>query len=149
MKKQAVKTHKEFLEKFENIHGIVHPEEYTSVLDTIREMVNASTDLHYFESISSILGNSERFNLLDYLSTEAFSVGDLQVRLKKAQSTVSHHLKIIEEAGFILAYKNSRFTNFSLNKEIFEELNHHLDLWCDGICSEFHHLTAKPTQVSA
>ena len=131
--KKISKTREEILDEFEKVHHIENPEDYLATLDGIKDSLDESTELLFLENIGDIMGNSERFNLLFYLSNQSYSVGELKEQLQKAQSTVSHHLKKIEEAGFIQGYKNGKYTNFSLNERAFNDMDIHLNIWLDEL----------------
>ena len=137
------KMRSEFLKELADIHGIENPEEYLKTLDSIRENVHSSDELSFLEGIGSILGNSERFDLLYCLGDKPHSVGDLKNQIKKAQSTVSHHLKKIEKAGLIQPWKTGKFTNFSLIKGKFDEINSRLNVWLEDLSFWFGLLPEK------
>lgn len=52
----------------------------------------------------------------------AACVTDLVARLPKAQSTISHHLKILEFAGLIRSEKRGQFTVYSADQRGVEAL---------------------------
>lgn len=73
-----------------------------------------------------VLANSDRFLILDVLKTRQLKLRDIQKLIKKSQSTSSHHIKKLENEGFIKGWKKGKFTFYSIDKE---ELHKFLDLW--------------------
>lgn len=85
--------------------------------------------------ICGALGNETRFaivkamkdktigtccNKIQYFE-DGISVADVVSTTGLAQSTVSQHLKVLEEAGVIIREKRSQWTCFFLNKALLEE----------------------------
>ena len=55
-----------------------------------------------------------RVKMIKLLQHKVMCVCEIQVALGLAQSTVSKHLKILEEAGLITYYKDGLWVNYSL-----------------------------------
>jgi len=49
--------------------------------------------------------------------------------MEKAQASVSHHLKILEQAGLIKGWKKGKFTHYSLMRTKFERFTEILTRW--------------------
>ena len=85
--------------------------------------------------ICDALGNETRFQIVKALKDKTIgtccnkiqyfengiSVADVVTATGLAQSTVSQHLKVLEQAGIIHREKRSQWTVFFLNKELMEE----------------------------
>jgi ArsR family transcriptional regulator, arsenate/arsenite/antimonite-responsive transcriptional repressor len=79
-------------------------------------------DLKSIEKISKALGDRHRLNILLHITrkggwtpcSEIIDVVDL------AQPSVSHHMKILSEAGLIEAEKEGRSFKYSLNVSVLE-----------------------------
>jgi ArsR family transcriptional regulator len=85
--------------------------------------------------ICDALGNETRFQIVKSLKDKtigtccdkiqyfegAVSVADVVATTGLAQSTVSQHLKVLEQAGIIIREKRSQWTCFFLNKNLLEE----------------------------
>jgi ArsR family transcriptional regulator len=85
--------------------------------------------------ICSALGNETRFMIVKALKDKTIgtccgmieyfedgvSVGDVVSVTGLAQSTVSQHLSVLEQAGVIIREKRSQWTVFFLNKQLLEE----------------------------
>ena len=68
------------------------------------------------------VGNTERFMILEALKKKNCNVTDLGQEIDKSQSTISHHLKILESVGLIKGLKKGKFTQYSLVKENFDKI---------------------------
>lgn len=87
------------------------------------------------KAICNALGNETRFQIVKALKNqsirtccdkiqyfeEGVSVADVTTITGLAQSTVSRHLAVLEQAGIIVREKRSQWTCFFLNKALLEE----------------------------
>lgn len=85
--------------------------------------------------ICNALGNETRFQIVKALKDktiqtccdriqyfeDGISVADVVATIGLAQSTVSQHLAVLEQAGIIIREKRSQWTCFFLNLEMLEE----------------------------
>ncbi|MHA1725675.1 MAG: ArsR/SmtB family transcription factor [Promethearchaeota archaeon] len=69
----------------------------------------------------NVLGNKTRVHLLELLIDDEYCVCELAVILNKAQPTISHHLRILEKANLIRAWKKGKFAFYVLIKEELEK----------------------------
>jgi predicted transcriptional regulator len=64
------------------------------------------------------LGNPTRFEIMKFLVTHPTCItGDIVEYLPIAQATVSQHLKVLREAGWITGVTEGPATNYCLNEE--------------------------------
>lgn len=64
------------------------------------------------------LGNPHRFEVIKFLVTRSGCItGDIVDFLPLAQATVSQHLKVLREAGWITGVTEGTVTNCCLNEE--------------------------------
>ena len=70
-----------------------------------------TTDLGRF---FNILGNENRLNILKLLMQKDYCVCELEAILDKSQSSISHHLKSLENEGLIRGIKRGYFTHYEL-----------------------------------
>ncbi len=64
------------------------------------------------------LGNPSRFEIMKYLVTHPGCItGDIVAVLPQAQATVSQHLKVLREAGWILGEISGPATSYCLHDE--------------------------------
>lgn len=83
--------------------------------------------------IFSALSDKNRIKILQALKIKMLCVCEIRVLLNLANSTVSQHLKILKEAGFIIEYKDGKWVNYFINphpgdKRVSEIINN-LDFW--------------------
>jgi len=69
-------------------------------------------------SMFKALGNPTRFEIMKYLVTHPGCItGDIVEYLPIAQATVSQHLKVLRQAGFITGTVEGTATSYCLNEE--------------------------------
>ncbi len=68
-------------------------------------------------NIFKALSDSNRLRILKALQTKTLCVCEIRELLNLANSTVSQHLKILREAGFILETKDGKWVNYSINQQ--------------------------------
>lgn len=76
--------------------------------------------------IYSALSDKNRLRILILLSRKSLCVCELQAILKITVSTVSKHLSILKEAGFIIDEKDGKWVNYKINKSTTNPLIHQL-----------------------
>ncbi|MHA1438888.1 MAG: ArsR/SmtB family transcription factor [Promethearchaeota archaeon] len=67
------------------------------------------------------LGNDIRLKILKLLMQKDYCVCELEVILDKSQSSISHHLKLLESEGLIRGIKKGYFTHYELIHEKFKK----------------------------
>ena len=75
------------------------------------------------EKISKALGDSSRLKILHHISNKGGSgqCSEIQHVLDLAQPSISHHVKILIEAGLIEPEKEGRNHKYTLNDEVLNE----------------------------
>lgn len=68
------------------------------------------------------LSDSNRLLIIDMLSCGELCACDIMEGLELTQPTISHHMKILQHAGLVDSKKNGKWTIYSLNKEVFNNL---------------------------
>jgi ArsR family transcriptional regulator len=63
------------------------------------------------------LSSQARLDILDYLKEKSANVAELTNHLGIAQPSVSHHLKILSDYGFVTSKKEGRETKYSFNEQ--------------------------------
>lgn len=71
------------------------------------------------------IANKERLKILEVLREGDKCVCEFEAVLNKAQSTISHHLRKLEDVGLIRGFKKGKFTHYEI---IDEKLLYFLDL---------------------
>jgi ArsR family transcriptional regulator, arsenate/arsenite/antimonite-responsive transcriptional repressor len=79
--------------------------------------------IRQIEKISKALGDSNRLKILHYISNKGGcgQCADIQQVLDLAQPSVSHHVKILIEAGLIEPEKEGRHHKYTLNSDVMNE----------------------------
>lgn len=83
-----------------------------------------------------VLADPSRLNILEFLlnpiksycsKEEGVCACDLETFLGLKQSTISHHMKLLEQAGFVKASPSGRWVLYELLPEGFKELREALE----------------------
>ncbi|MGV9171437.1 MAG: ArsR/SmtB family transcription factor [Promethearchaeia archaeon] len=69
----------------------------------------------------NILGNDTRLRILKLLNQKDFCVCELEAILDKSQSSISHHLRLLEGMGLIQGIKRGYFTHYQILSEKFKD----------------------------
>ena len=77
------------------------------------------------ETAFEIVAEPNRRAILSLLMSSQQSVGDIERRLRMTQPTVSKHLRVLREAGFVEATADAQRRLYRLKPEPFQEL----DMW--------------------
>ena len=71
--------------------------------------------LEELEKIFKALSDKNRIRIIKMLQKKSLCVCEIQAVLKLAVSTVSKHLSILREAGFISDWKEGKWINYRIN----------------------------------
>ena len=79
-----------------------------------------TTNLKTLEKISKALGDVSRLKILDHIAANGGTghCSALQDCVDLAQPSISHHIRILTEAGLIEAEKEGRHYKYILNQEV-------------------------------
>lgn len=79
--------------------------------------------LKQIEKISKALGDANRLRILQHIAKKGGCghCSDIQDIIDLAQPSVSHHLKILIEAGLIETEKEGRNHKYNLNEKLMKE----------------------------
>ena len=75
------------------------------------------------ESVFDIIAEPNRRAILGLLILTEQSVGEIEQQLRMSQPTVSKHLRVLREAGFVEATVDAQRRVYRLKPEPFEELD--------------------------
>jgi len=75
------------------------------------------------ESVFEIIAEPSRRAILGLLVTQQQSVGEIERRLGMAQPTVSKHLRVLREAGFVESTVDAQRRLYRLKPEPFQEMD--------------------------
>ncbi|MDY0235010.1 MAG: metalloregulator ArsR/SmtB family transcription factor [Gudongella sp.] len=73
------------------------------------------------------LSDKNRLLILDMLSCGEMCGCEIMYGLELTQPTISHHMKILVKAGIVTAKKNGKWMNYSIDREVIEDLKDYLD----------------------
>ncbi|HEX6502577.1 MAG TPA: metalloregulator ArsR/SmtB family transcription factor [Terriglobales bacterium] len=86
--------------------------------------------------------------VLDLLSTREHSVNDLVARFDMTQPAISHHLRILREAGLVKNRQVGRQRLYRLHgrplREIYDWVAHYQRFWTDKLGALGEHLRRNP-----
>ena len=79
--------------------------------------------LKQIEKISKALGDVNRLRILQHISKKGGcgQCADIQDIIDLTQPSISHHIKILSEAGLIEAEKEGRNHKYNLNEQLLKE----------------------------
>ena len=63
------------------------------------------------------MSDENRLRILDLLREREYNASELLDEMDFGQSTLSHHMRILLQAGAVKARKNGKWTYYSLNKK--------------------------------
>ena len=85
-----------------------------------------------FDQIFRAIGDPHRLQILMLLLENEMSAGEILKALDVVQSTLSHHMKILVDAGVVTASRHGKWTYYSLNTETLKETVSYLDQFTEG-----------------
>ena len=80
-------------------------------MNYVRNILMVEDKVKFFKALS----DSNRLRILKMLQTRPLCVCEITEILELAASTVSQHLKILKEAGFIIEEKEGKWVNYLIN----------------------------------
>ncbi|HEY5750479.1 MAG TPA: metalloregulator ArsR/SmtB family transcription factor [Chryseolinea sp.] len=82
------------------------------------------------EKISKALGDSNRLKILQHISKKGGcgQCSEIQDVIDLTQPSISHHIKILVEAGLIEAEKEGRHHKYNLNEQLVKEYTNAVNL---------------------
>lgn len=105
------------------------------------------------ESVFEIIAEPNRRAILSLLAGSEQSVGEIERRLRMPQPTVSKHLRVLREAGFVESMVDAQRRLYRLKPEPFEEVDAWLrqfrQFWSEHVDALERHLDRleKPAQT--
>lgn len=75
------------------------------------------------ESVFAIIAEPSRRAILDLLLSSERSVGEIEKRLNMPQPTVSKHLRVLRDAGFVEATVDAQRRVYTLRPEPLQEID--------------------------
>ena len=81
------------------------------------------------EKIFKALGDANRLIIMDLISENELSAGQILQQVKMGQSTLSHHMKILCDSGIVNSRKDSRWVYYTINEEVAVQVSDVLKGW--------------------
>lgn len=78
--------------------------------------MNAGTGA--YDRVFRAIGDPHRVGIVELLREKELSAGEILEAIDVVQSTLSHHMKILVEAGVVNASRHGKWTYYSLNTEV-------------------------------
>ena len=97
--------------------------------DSIKDLKRAfkkNVSYKFLRDHIEIIGNEDRFLILNLLSTRACFLSDIEKELNKNQPSISHHIRILEKYKLIHSAKKGKFKEYSISRDKFIKL---LNIW--------------------
>ena len=99
------------------------------------------------ESAFTILAEPNRRAILELLASSERSVGELEQKLKMPQPSVSKHLRVLKDAGFVESRVEAQRRVYSLRHEPLQEVDSWLEpfreFWSTHVDALERHLDSK------
>jgi DNA-binding transcriptional ArsR family regulator len=108
------------------------------------------------ESVFEIIAEPNRRAILSLLISSQQSVGEIERRLRMTQPTVSKHLRVLRDAGFVESTVDAQRRLYRLRPEPFQQVDDWLAqfrrFWSDHVDALERHLDrmepSKPTRAT-
>ena len=81
------------------------------------------------EKIFKALCDANRLIIMDLISENELSAGQILQQVKMGQSTLSHHMKILCDSGIVNSRKDSRWVYYTINEEVAAQVSDVLKGW--------------------
>ncbi|UYP47649.1 hypothetical protein NEF87_003934 [Candidatus Lokiarchaeum ossiferum] len=102
-------------------------------INEIKENLANNSDLLNLRASIEAIGNVDRFAIVNLLKKRSYTITELEGALNKSQSTISHHIKILQQQNLIMGIKQGKFTEYELVKDSFKRMNSSLIEWFSAI----------------
>ena len=92
--------------------------EYIKGLEKSRDEILARKDFKEDVISHKALGQESRFLIYNLINKKEMCICELSMILDLAQPSISHHVKILEQAGLIKGVKSGKFIHYQIEKLI-------------------------------
>lgn len=97
--------------------------EYIKGLEKNRKEILTEKDFEKKVIYHKSLGNKSRYLIYNLIERKEMCICELSAILDLTQPTISHHVKILEQAGLIVGFKSGKFTHYHKRKFFDDNLN--------------------------
>jgi ArsR family transcriptional regulator len=88
--------------------------------------VTDKTDIKELAELMKALADESRLTILIMLQAGEMCVCEILEALNFSQPAVSHHLKILKQAGMITDHREGKWVYYSLNTRVIKDMSRHL-----------------------
>lgn len=106
-----------------------------------------SIQMRQFTKIFKALSDETRLQILRYIAQEEKCVGAVAQKFNITPSAASHHLKVLEEAGFVRRHKVQRWVRYQLDLDTLRGLVEEYFAYL-GLKDELRRLEDEKTNVT-
>jgi len=92
--------------------------EYLEDLKRIKDEILSKRDFNETVNYFNALGNSARYLIYNLLGKKEMCVCELTATINLSQSTISHHIHKLKQAGLIIGVQKGKFTYYQTDKNI-------------------------------
>lgn len=104
---------------------VENPDQHFKKLREIGDQLIQNLRYDNLNNFVNALANKKRLIIINVLKEKDRCVCELEAVLDESQPSISHHLKILENAGLIKGWKKGKFTHYDIVKE---KISSYLDL---------------------
>ena len=108
---------KEILDKLIKCEDVKNPDLHFKQLREIGNELIKSPQIDEIIKFLNAVANKKRLMIINILKENDRCVCELEAVLDESQPAISHHLKILENAGLIRGWKKGKFTHYDLVKD--------------------------------
>ena len=84
------------------------------------------------DKVFRALGDKHRLRIMDLLMEREMNAGEMLEQVNVVQSTLSHHMKSLCEAGLVIARRDKKWTYYSVSSEAVEQAREYLKRYLTG-----------------
>ncbi|MFX1479322.1 MAG: ArsR/SmtB family transcription factor [Promethearchaeota archaeon] len=110
------KSNKDIKTLIECIGSNVDVHTYIRDLEKNRNEILSRNDFEENVKIHKALGNKSRYLIYNLIKKKEMCICELTSILDLTQPTISHHIKILEQANLILGVKDGKFIHYHIRK---------------------------------
>ncbi len=79
--------------------------------------------------IFKAMSDENRLKILDLLRENEYNAGQILEKMEFGQSTLSHHMKLLTNAGIVNARRQGKWMYYTLNQETYQQIIDWLEIY--------------------